>query len=121
VRKRLGLTGRSPLFCTISDGGQGKGVRKPGKALDSAYLRRLLPKLVERVGIEKRVHPHGLRHSHATEMVSRGLPLHLIAGQLGHRSTATTDAYLARLTPAERIAAMREAGWSLERPAEMAG
>jgi integrase/recombinase XerD len=113
VRKSCGLTGRNPLFCTVSNGSQGKGVRKPGKALDSAYLRRLLPKLAEQAGIEKRVHPHGLRHSHATEMVSRGLPLHLIAGQLGHRSTATTDAYLARLTPQERIAAMRKAGWTL--------
>jgi len=76
-----------------------------------------LPKVAPRAGLEKRVHAHGLRHSHATELVAAGVPLHVIAGQLGHASTATTDAYLAKLMPSERIKAMRAAGWSLE-PAE---
>lgn len=44
-------------------------------------------------------------------MVERGLPLHVIAGQLGHSSAATTDAYLAKLLPFDRIKAMRAAGW----------
>jgi hypothetical protein len=47
-------------------------------------------------------------------MVAAGLPLYVIAGQLGHASTATTDAYLAKIAPAERLAAMRAAGWSLD-------
>jgi site-specific recombinase XerD len=64
-------------------------------------------------GIDKRVHPHGLRHSHATELVGAGVPLHVIVGQLGHASTATTDTSLAKIAPAERIAAMRAAGWTL--------
>jgi integrase len=38
-----------------------------------------------------------------------------IARQLGHASTATTDAYLAKLMPSE-IKAMRAAGWSLDAP-----
>jgi integrase/recombinase XerD len=113
VRKRFGLTGRHPLFCSVGDGAKGKGVRRPGRSLDTSYLRRLLPKLAERAGIDKRVHAHGLRHSHATEMVGRGLPLHLIAGQLGHSSTSTTDGYLAKIAPSERVKAMRESGWAL--------
>ena len=103
-------------FCPVADGSKGAGVRQPGKPLHSAYVRALLPKLASRAGIEKRVHAHGLRHSHATELVQAGVPLHVIAGQLGHASTATTDAYLAKLMPSERIKALRAAGWSLEAP-----
>jgi integrase len=114
VRRRAGITGRAPIFCSVADGSKGAGVRQAGRPLDSSYVRRLLPKLGERAGIEKRVHAHGLRDSHATELVGAGVPLHVIAGQLGHSSTATTDAYLARLMPSERIAAMRAAGWNLE-------
>jgi len=117
VRKANGINGRAPIFCSVADGSKGAGVRQPGKPLHSAYVRALLPKIAERAGINKRVHAHGLRHSHATELVQAGIPLHVIAGQLGHASTATTDAYLAKLMPSERIKALRAAGWSLE-PAE---
>ena len=111
VRKaKLGLNGRQPLFCSVASG----STRLPGDPIDPSYVRRLLPKLGERAGIDKRVHAHGLRHTMATEMVERGLPLHVIAGQLGHSSTATTDTYLAKLMPSDRIKAMRAAGWALE-------
>lgn len=116
VRRRAGINGRGPIFCSVADGAKGQGVRQPGQPLASSYVRALLPKLAERAGIEKRVHAHGLRHSHATELVAAGVPLHVIAGQLGHASTATTDAYLAKLMPSERIKAMRAAGWTLEGP-----
>jgi len=116
LRRRLGINGRHPIFCSVADGAKGKGQRKAGRALDTSYVRRLLPKLADRAGIEKRVHAHGLRHSHATELVDAGVPLHVITGQLGHASTATTDTYLMKLKPAERIASMRAAGWALDEP-----
>lgn len=112
LRRRLRINGRHPIFCSV---GRGE-TRTAGRPLDASYVRRLLPKLAERAGIDKRVHAHGLRHSHATELVAAGVPLHVIAGQLGHASTATTDAYLAKIAPAERIAAMRAAGWTLNAP-----
>jgi len=114
VRRRAGINGRNPIFCSVADGSKGAGVRQAGRHLDASYVRRLLPKLAARAGIEKRVHAHGLRHSHATELVAAGVPLHVIAGQLGHASTATTDAYLSKLMPSDRIAALRAAGWTLE-------
>lgn len=110
ARKALGLNGRQPVFCSVADGGGGKGAREPGRPLDPSYVRRLLPKLAERAGIDKRVHAHGLRHSHATDLVAAGAPLHVIAGQLGHASTATTDTYLAKVAPAQRLKAL-EAAW----------
>ncbi len=110
LRRRLGINGRHPIFCSVAEG----TTRKAGHRLDTSYVRRLLPKLAARAGIDKRVHAHGLRHSHATELVAAGVPLHVIAGQLGHASTATTDAYLAKLMPSDRIAVLRAAGWTLD-------
>jgi site-specific recombinase XerD len=102
-RRDLGLNGRQPVFCSVASG----QTREPGQPLDPSQVRRLLPKLARRAGIDKRVHPHGLRHSHATSLAADGVPLPVIAGQLGHESTATTDTYLAKIDPSERIKAIR--------------
>ncbi len=47
-----------------------------------AYVRTLFPRLARKAGIERRVHPHGLRHSFAFELASEGTPLHVIQCQL---------------------------------------
>jgi site-specific recombinase XerD len=99
TREALGLNGRQPVFCSVADG----DTRKRGQAIDASYVRRLLPQLAKRAGIEKRVHAHGLRHTHATALVRSGAKLDVISGQLGHGSTATTDIYLARIAPEARI------------------
>lgn len=109
-RVDLGLNGRQPLFCSVAAG----RTRSAGASMDPAYVRRLLPRLAEAAGVDKRVHAHGLRHSHASSLVQRRVPLHVIAGQLGHASTSTTDAYLAKLDPSERIAAIRASRFDRE-------
>ena len=73
VRRRAGINGRATIFCTVADGSKGAGVRTPGRTMHSAYVRALLPRLGARAGIDKRVHAHGLRHSHATELVAAGV------------------------------------------------
>ncbi len=99
-RRRLGLT-RSPVFCTIS---------KPnaGQAIHAAYVRNKLKELGERAGIERRVHPHGLRHTHAFELAGEGLDLRLIQQQLGHSDLATTARYVNHLNPTHLVQAIGE-------------
>ncbi len=92
-----GLSRVSPLFCTLRGG-----------ELDSSYVRRLMPRLAERAGIDKRVHPHGLRHSFATQLALEGVPAVVLRDALGHSSLSTTDTYLRRIAPATVVAAMRE-------------
>ncbi len=58
TRKGLGLR-NGPLFCTL-DGGQ----------LYPQYVRLLLGRLADKAGVDKRVHPHGLRHTFADELRS---------------------------------------------------
>lgn len=68
---------------------------------------------LDRAGIDKRVHAHGLRHAHAVELVEDGVPIHHIRDQLGHSSLAVTDRYLRRIAPGARIEALRGQEWRL--------
>jgi site-specific recombinase XerD len=101
-RKSLGISGRSPVFCTLQ-----------GESIETAYIRALLPRLSRRAGIEKRVHAHGLRHTHAFELVSEGQPLNVISSQLGHATLATTERYLRHLNPQVMVDAIRIREWSM--------
>ena len=102
TRKAMGINGRAPLFCTL----------KGGK-LHTSYVRSLLPRLGAKAGIEKRVHAHGLRHSHAADLVREGVPVNLIQRQLGHASLAVTSAYLDHIAPEQVVAVIRDRTWEL--------
>jgi site-specific recombinase XerD len=102
VRTDRGIaTNAQPLFCTL----------KGGK-LDPRYVRQFLDRYAEKAGIEKRVHPHGLRHSFAANLANRGVPMHKIQKQLGHSSLAITDGYLNSIAPAETVKAVRDLDWN---------
>ena len=107
VRARLPLASSSPLFCTLRGG-----------CMDSSYVRAVLPKLARKAGIAKRVHAHGLRHTHAAELAAEGIPMNLIQAQLGHSSLATTSRYLDHIAPTQLIEAMRARRWQLWSPTD---
>ena len=100
-RRSLELPADAPLFCTLR-----------GTPMDSAQVRLLLPRLARRAGIAKRVHPHGLRHTHAYELMMEGVPMPIIQRQLGHASLATTDTYLSHIAPKEVIEAIHQREWN---------
>ncbi len=101
-RPQFGIDGRAPLFCTLQ-----------GEPLKPSYVRTLLPRLATKAGIDKRVHPHGLRHTHAYELMMEGVPVPVIQQQLGHSSLATTDRYLRHIAPKDVVEAMQQREWSL--------
>jgi site-specific recombinase XerD len=82
-----------PLFCTLH-----------GTKLSDSYVRNLMHRLGRKAGIDKRVHPHALRHSHAAELAAEGVPVNVIQAQLGHSLLATTDTYLRHIAPSDVIA-----------------
>ncbi len=102
TRHALDINGHIPLFCTLQ-----------GKPLKPSYVRTLLPRLADKADIEKRVHPHGLRHTHAYELMMEGVPVPIIQQQLGHTSLATTDRYVSHLAPVDLISHMQQRDWSL--------
>lgn len=101
-RATLGITGRSPVFCTLK-----------GQPMKSGYVRNWLPRLARKAGVERRVHAHCFRHTFAYEAANEGTPLHLLQQQLGHQWLATTDRYIRHLHPATVIEAMKNRDWTL--------
>lgn len=100
VRRQRGISTRRPLFCTLAGG-----------PLSDRYCRQFLGRYAAKAGIEKRVHPHGLRHSHAAYLAGQRLPMNVIQKQLGHSSLATTGQYLDSIAPAEVIEAVANLEW----------
>jgi len=99
-RKKLGPGARAPIFCTLQGG-----------RLDSSYVRRLLPRLAAKAGIDRRVHAHGLRHTYAAELAREGTAINVIRDALGHTSLAVTDRYLRDVAPTHVIDTMRARRW----------
>ena len=99
-RHHLGMNGHQTVFCTLT-----------GDPLDPSYVRHLLKRLGAKAGIQKRVHPHQLRHTHAAELAREGVPVNVVQQQLGHSSLATTSVYLAHIAPAERVEQLRHRDW----------
>jgi len=100
-RDKLGFPVEAPLFCTLN-----------GTAIDASQIRVLLHRLGHQAGIDKRVHPHGLRHTLAYELMMEDMAMPIIQRQLGHASLATTDAYLSHIAPKDVIEAIGKREWS---------
>jgi len=98
IDKRAGLkiNGRHRLFCTLE-----------GKPMHANYVRAMLQRKAEKAGIEKRVHPHGLRHSMAAGMAAENVPVNVISQALGHSNSATTARYIDHIAPQQVIETMR--------------
>lgn len=100
VRNARGIPRRAPLFCTLH-----------GTPLEPTYVRQLMRRLARKAGIDKRCHPHALRHTHASELAGELLPLPVIQQALGHANLRTTSAYLEHVAAPAVVAAMRERPW----------
>ena len=105
VRRKRGIRSRR-LFTTLGGG-----------PMSPQYVRDMMRRMAARGGIEKRVHPHGLRHTRAAEMAREGKATNLIQDALGHGSLATTDRYLRHIEPTAVLEAMRD-DWSLDDEAQ---
>ena len=101
IRSKNGFGGRSPVFCTLK-----------GSRLSPAYVRKMLPRMARRAGIDKRVHAHGLRHTRAAQLASEGVPINVIYRQLGHSNVGMTSRYIDHISPTQDIEAMRARKWS---------
>ena len=75
-----------PLCCNLK-----------GRRMSTDYIRRIIKDHADAAGIERRAHPHGLRHFVAVAMLERGASVMAICRQLGHSNVARTHNYLSTI------------------------
>ena len=68
-------------------------LNRSGKKLTRQVIYSLVVKYAKYAGIEKRIHPHTLRHSFATHLLDNGADLRVVQELLGHTNIGTTQLY----------------------------
>ncbi len=83
ARKDMG----EALFVNIAKG------RERGERLTPRSIERIMKTYAAKAGITKKVTPHVLRHSFATDLLSNGADIRSVQQLLGHASINTTQIY----------------------------
>jgi len=65
----------------------------PYGKLSKRTIQQIIKKASKSANINKRVHPHTLRHSFATHLLEQGIDLRIIQKLLGHKEIKTTEIY----------------------------
>jgi integrase len=73
--------------------------RADGKAWGQSHQQRLLVEASKAAKLEPPASFHILRHTYASALAMNGVPMGVIAAQLGHSDTRMTEKHYAHLTP----------------------
>jgi integrase len=88
VELTAGKTGRGPIF-----------VRDDGKIWGASHQQRPLDAASARAKLDPPATFHILRHTYASALAMRGVPMGVIAAQLGHSDTRMTERHYAHFAP----------------------
>lgn len=84
-QRQAQVVGRTPehVFTTLK-----------GQPLKPRYVQAMVARYAKRAGIEKRVHPHTLRHTFATDLLRACGNVEIVRRALGHVNLSTTQVYV---------------------------
>lgn len=68
-------------------------VTETGLPFTTQRMRKILGSLAGKAGIERRITPHMLRHTSATQLLEAGVDIRYVQRLLGHQSISTTEIY----------------------------
>jgi integrase len=88
ARLTAGKLGSDPVF-----------VRRDGRVWGKSHQMRPMLDACNRTTIKPAVSFHVLRHTHGSTLAMRGVPMGVIAEQLGHADTRMTEKHYAHLAP----------------------
>jgi integrase len=74
-------------------------LRSDAKFWGNSHQRRPLEEASKAAGIHPAITFHILRHTHGSHLAMRGVPMAVIAAQLGHSDTRMTEKHYAHLAP----------------------
>ena len=79
----------------LKDRNRGEAIfaKTDGQPVSAQAARAYLRLMLKKAGIDKKISPHKLRHTYATNLLNTGAELVDIKALLGHESIATTQIY----------------------------
>lgn len=105
IRVREGKGGKDRLVLFTQELGQQLRLHLGGRARGALFestraapfsprrVQQIVKTVAQRAGLEKRISPHSYRHSMATFLRNRGVPLDVVQRLLGHADPRTTEIY----------------------------
>ena len=83
-----------PLFIQYSKNNKSRqGLDSNGGRITPRSIERIVRQYAIIAGISKKVTPHVIRHSFATDLLSNGADIRSVQMMLGHANIATTQIY----------------------------
>ncbi len=83
----------SPYLFVAHDRANTAREKDDTKPLTPRSIERLVQKYAKQAGIMKKITPHTIRHSYATDLLRNGADIRSVQSMLGHASITTTQIY----------------------------
>jgi integrase len=101
-------------ICSGRDGDEVLFLRDDGQSWGKSHQVRRMVEAAEKAGLSEAVSFHELRHTYASHAVMNGMPLMVLAGNLGHSDTRMVEKHYGHMSDEFRRLAVQKTGLKFE-------